>query len=173
MRRGRYVRRERRRREPAAFSFFFGTRPECRNLGGVEKREGLRAWKYFSTLSMFLDAETQTRSLSSPCSKTTSVSESREFSLFPFCLELIQFFFSSFNYIFNSVYFVSPRIKNTKSLTFDLTSDQEKLSKRPSGEQQKRIPLQDGQKNRCHVTRMKRYRVTTHSMNMTCIMNIE
>jgi len=47
-------------------------------------------------------------------------------------------------------------------LTFDLTSDQEKLPhnpswgekvKNPSGEQQRRIPLQDGQNNRCHVTR--------------------
>jgi len=58
----------------------------------------------------------------------------------------------------------------TTSLTFDLTSDQEKkvakkvektLSqgkkvKKPSEEQQKRIPLQDGQKNRGHVTRMNR-----------------
>jgi len=46
-----------------------------------------------------------------------------------------------------------------KSLTFDLTSDQEKIprnrrkktligkkGKKPSGEQQRRIPLQDGQK---------------------------
>jgi len=91
---------------------------------------------------------------------------------------------------FNSVYFISPNITNHKlssegfticphmtSLTFDLTSDQEKLPrdreknlsggkkvKDPSGEQQRRIPLQDGQKNRRHVTRMKRHRVTTHSM---------
>jgi len=53
------------------------------------------------------------------------------------------------------------------SLTFDLTSDQEKHpqkieknEKKPSGEQQRRIPLQDGQKNRRHVTRMNHYRVT-------------
>jgi len=45
------------------------------------------------------------------------------------------------------------------SLTFDLASDQEK-GQNPSGEQQRRISLQDGQKNRCHVTRMKLYRVT-------------
>jgi len=51
------------------------------------------------------------------------------------------------------------------SLSQDLPSDQEKLprnrknpftgkkGKTPSGEQQRRIPLQDGQKNRCHVYR--------------------
>jgi len=65
------------------------------------------------------------------------------------------------------------------SLTFDLTSDQEKLQrnrknpfmekkgKTPSGEQQRRIPLQDGRMNRCHVTRRNHYRVTTHSMSLT------
>jgi len=49
------------------------------------------------------------------------------------------------------------------SLTFDLKSDQEKLPenrknpftgkkvKTPSGEQQRRIPLRDGQSNRCHL----------------------
>jgi len=55
---------------------------------------------------------------------------------------------------------------HTTSLTFDLTSDQEQLPpppkknlsrgkkvKKPPGEQQRRIPLQDGQNNRCHVTR--------------------
>jgi len=51
---------------------------------------------------------------------------------------------------------------HTTSLTFDLTSDQKKLpknpftgekGKKPSGEQQRRIPLQDGQKNICQVTR--------------------
>jgi len=60
------------------------------------------------------------------------------------------------------------------------TSDQKKTSqeiekklskgrntKNPSGEQQRRIPLWDGENNRRHVTRMKRYRVITHSMNMT------
>jgi len=58
------------------------------------------------------------------------------------------------------------------SLTFDLTSDQEQLPRNinnpftgekrenPSGEQQRRIPLQDGQKNRRHVTRRNHYRVT-------------
>jgi len=70
---------------------------------------------------------------------------------------------------FNSVYFIQPNITNyvfasvgfticthTTSLTFDLTLDQEKLSKKrkslftgkkgkkPSGEQQRRIPLRDG-----------------------------
>jgi len=65
---------------------------------------------------------------------------------------------------------------HTTSLTFDLTSDQEKLPrngrrknfhrekkvKKPSGEQQRRIPLQDGQNNRCHVTRRNHDRVKTH-----------
>jgi len=52
---------------------------------------------------------------------------------------------------------------HTTSLTFDLTSDQEKQKQKrkklfqgekvnnPSGEQQRRIPLQDGQNTRCHV----------------------
>jgi len=69
------------------------------------------------------------------------------------------------------------------SLTFDLTWDQEKLPKNrkitfagkkvknPSGEQRRRIPLQDGQNNICHVTRRNYYRVTTHSMSMTEWMN--
>jgi len=39
------------------------------------------------------------------------------------------------------------------------------------GEQQRRIPLQDGQKNRHHVTRRNHYRVTTHSMGMIECMN--
>jgi len=49
--------------------------------------------------------------------------------------------------------------------------------KKPSGEQQRRIPLQDGQKNRCHVTRWTidvmmwpEWSITEshkHSMNMT------
>jgi len=46
---------------------------------------------------------------------------------------------------------------------------QEKKGNKPSGEQQRRIPLQDGQMNRCHVTRRNHYRVTTHSINMTDI----
>jgi len=98
---------------------------------------------------------------------------------------------------FNSVYFVQPKIKNykfaskgliicthTTSLTFDLTSDQEKLPRNrknpftgkkgeePSREQQRRIPLQDGQNYRCHVTRRKNYRVTTQSMSMTECMTV-
>jgi len=89
--------------------------------------------------------------------------------------------------IFNSVYFIEPNITHykfssegfticthTTSLTFDLTSDQEKLprnrekkftglekGKTPSGEQQRRIPLfRVDRSNRCHVTRMKHYRDT-------------
>jgi len=60
-------------------------------------------------------------------------------------------------------------LTHTTSLTFDLTSDQEqlRLKKTPLGEQQRRIPLQDGQNNRSHVTRRNHYRVTTHSMSMT------
>jgi len=46
-----------------------------------------------------------------------------------------------------------------------------KKVKKPSGEQQRTIPLQDGQKNRCHVTRRNHYRVTTQSMSMTECMN--
>jgi len=50
-------------------------------------------------------------------------------------------------------------------LTFDLTSDQEQLPQKirkalsgvkceePFRREQRRIPLQDAQKNRCHVTR--------------------
>jgi len=38
-----------------------------------------------------------------------------------------------------------------------------KKGKKPSGEQQRRIPLQDGQNNRCHVTR-NHYTVTTLGM---------
>jgi len=54
-------------------------------------------------------------------------------------------------------------LNTSTSLPQNLTSDQEKLpnnpsggkkGKKPSGEQQRRIPLQDGQNNRCHVTRM-------------------
>jgi len=64
--------------------------------------------------------------------------------------------------VFNSVYFLNYKFTSegfticthTASLTFDLTSDQEKLPrkrrrkkvKKPSGEQQRRIPLQNGQK---------------------------
>jgi len=62
------------------------------------------------------------------------------------------------------------------SLTFDLSHrirknspwkilSQGKKVKIPSGEQRRRIPLQDGGKNRRHVTRMKHYRVTTHLIN--------
>jgi len=74
---------------------------------------------------------------------------------------------------FNSFYLYSPfsQIINLSQsalqsvhidiLTFDLTSDQEKLpnhpgqkiGKKPAGEQQRRIPLQDGQNNRCNVYR--------------------
>jgi len=82
--------------------------------------------------------------------------------------------YCSFYFFINTsilVYFVQPKITNykfasagfticthTTSLTFDLTSDQEQLPrirknpftgkqvKKPSGGQQRRIPLQDGQK---------------------------
>jgi len=104
-----------------------------------------------------------------------------------------------FYFFFNSVYFVSPDITNykfpsagfttcthTTSLTFDLTSDQEKLPrnifKKTFTREKRWRTLQESNRggslsrmdrsNRCHVTRMKRYRVTwTHSMNTTECVN--
>jgi len=92
--------------------------------------------------------------------------------------------------IFNSVYYLYPIIIKLQiclrglynlytetSLTFDLTSDQELTrnsqkkkpfhGKKKGRNQQRRTPLQDGQKNICHVYRRNHDRVTTHSMNMT------
>jgi len=83
---------------------------------------------------------------------------------------------------FNSVYFVSPIITNYKFPSegftiwthrhpWPLTSHrirknsqttlQGEKVKNSSGEQQRRIPLQDGHNNRCHVTRGNHYRVTS------------
>jgi len=54
----------------------------------------------------------------------------------------------------------TPKKKEKKTFTG-------KKSKKPSGEQQRRIPLQDGQNNICHVYSRNHYRITTQSMNMT------
>jgi len=65
------------------------------------------------------------------------------------------------------------------SLTFDLTSDQEKIPRngKKTFTGKKGRNLQESNRggslsrmnrsNRCHVYRMKHYRVTTHSMSMT------
>jgi len=102
--------------------------------------------------------------------QTTSKEAPRHFSVC--CCSTGETHASSRSPLFNSVYFIKPNIRNYEfasegftvrthmtSLTFDLTLDQDKLprnrkktftgknkGKKPSGEQQRRIPLLDGQK---------------------------